>query len=1051
MSGARRPNVLTVPTGAPFLATFARALVDGSVVPGFPDPQDPTALAQATVYVPTRRAARVLAHELARLSGARAQVLPRIIPLGVMEGVENDLLFDVANPDPAVMRPFSEDLPEAVGDLRRRLTLTHMIMAWSAALRGAVMSIGPDGRLVESDDEPPLAANSPAQAFHLAGDLAALMDEMIIEGVPWDKMRTLAPQDLAGYWDITLRFLQIVTETWPDHLRALGLVDGARRQVELVRRRVEQIAAGGSGVEIVAGSTGANVSTARLIAAIAQSPRGAVVLPGLDLAMDEAAWNVIAGEGSEPEVTHAQAAFRRLLPLIGIDRRDVRGVGEVEPGVAARLAFVREAMRPAETTQTWTAWRAARSPSQIEGALAGIEIVEAADEREEALAIAVALRHAVETPDVTAALITPDRALARRVGAELQRWGIELDDSGGEPLSGAPLGVLARLAIDCARPFCASAPLLALLRHPLTRLGLPVDEIGRRVSDAEIGVLRGGRPNLEDPQGAVAAARARAAADPHAHRAVKSISAQDWEGVGDLLTRLRDALAPMRRLAVGPRPQTADWTAAHGETMRALLALAPGEESRGMEDIATLQQLLAGLGSAGDIPGGLSATDYAAFFDMAAQETALRRQRAHHPRIKSFGLLEARLMTADLAILAGLDETVWPPATRTDAFLSRPMRAQLGLSAPERRIGQTAHDFIQAVGAPRVMLTRALKRGGSPTTPSRFLQRLRALAGDAYDARRAAGARWLSLARALDTRPGEPPVKRPEPRPATSLRPTRLSVTRVETLRRDPYSIYAEHILKLIPLDGLDEDEGARGFGTRLHDALAAFQKSHPSGPLPADATAALRAATRAAFADQFADPQFLAFEQPRLESICAAFLQWDAGRREAAQEILVEEKGALDIALSDGSSFTLSAQADRIERLADGSWAVIDFKTGAPPSVRTVAVGFAPQLTLEAEMIARGAFPRAPAESHVRDAFYVKLGGPDGLTEKSAVDGRTKIPVADLGRKHLEGLRTLLDQFRLESTPYVPRPYPQFEARYNQYDHLSRHREWSAGGGDEP
>ena len=360
MSGARGPNVCTVAPGAPFLKTFARALVNGEVIAGFPDTHDPMSLAGATLYVPTRRAARALALEIARLSPARAQILPRIIPLGVMEGVENDLLFDVANPDPAIMRPFSGDLPEAIGELRRRLILTQLILKWSSALRGAVTSVGPDGRLVENEDEPALVASSPAQAFHLAGDLGALMDEMIVEGVDWDRMRTLAPENLAKYWDITLTFLKIATSWWPEHLQSLGLVEQSRRQVELVGRRVEQIRAGGSGVEIVAGSTGANVSTARLIAAIARSPNGAVALPGLDVRMDDAAWSAIAGEGSDPAATHAQAAFRRLLPLIGIDRADVRELGEGDPAIAARLAFVREAMRPAETTHAWTGWRAAR-------------------------------------------------------------------------------------------------------------------------------------------------------------------------------------------------------------------------------------------------------------------------------------------------------------------------------------------------------------------------------------------------------------------------------------------------------------------------------------------------------------------------------------------------------------------------------------------------------------------------------------------------------------------------------------------------------------------
>ncbi|MFN3890987.1 MAG: double-strand break repair protein AddB [Beijerinckiaceae bacterium] len=1048
MASRRAHNVCSIAPGAPFLPNFARALMEGRVVEGFPDKSDAASLSNATIYVPTRRAARALALELARSSERDAIILPRIVPLGVMDGVENDLLFDASTPDSELARVLGEDLPDAVGDMQRRLTLTRLIHAWSKGLRGAIQSIGADGKITASEEEPMLVAVAPAHAFHLAGDLGALIDEMIIEEVDWSKLDALAPENLAKYWGITLDFLKIATKAWPGHLEALRLIDKAARQMALVQRRVAQIEAGAaSGVEIVAGSTGANIATAHLMAAIAKSPRGAVVLPGLDKALDDESWSAIAGERSDPASGHPQGAFRRLLPLIGIGREDVRELACAAPDIAARMSLVCEAMRPAETTERWSQWRRDKSDADLEGALGEVAIIEAADEREEALAIAIALREAITVPEATAALITPDRNIARRVRAELQRWDIELDDSGGDPLANSPLGVMARLALDCAHPSCASAPLLALLRHPLVRLGFPAAWIGRLVSDAELGLLRGSQPDLADPITLVRETRDRMRNDAHTHPTIKGLTDSDWNGAGELLARLQAALEPLRKLSETlPRPQIRAWVGAHETAIRALIAQAPGEESGAIEDLAVLLLLLEELSQAQDFEDGLGADDYAVFFETAARETAVRRQRAHHPRIKSLGLLEARLMSADVTVLAGLDETVWPPATKTDSFLSRPMRAELGLSAPERRIGQTAHDFVQAFGAQRVFLTRAKKRAGAPTTPSRFLQRLGALAGKALDARREAGAYYLRMAQALDARSDLKPVARPQPRPPVELRPARLSVTRVETLRRDPYAIYAERILRLKPLDGLDEDETAQGFGTRMHEALAQFQKANPNGPGPG-ARADLLATAARVFQDLRTDPEFEAFKWPRIEAICDAWLAWESRRRADVASALIEQSAELEFRLADGTPFTLSAAADRIEKRADGSYVVIDYKTGTPPSARMVAVGFAPQLTLEAEMIRLGAFGGAPANALVSDASYVKLGGGEGVQEKGILERNSTKSVAQLGQEHMAGLRALLMQFRDPQFPYSPRPYPQFESRSTTYDHLSRYREWSSGG----
>ncbi|HEY1736131.1 MAG TPA: PD-(D/E)XK nuclease family protein, partial [Methylovirgula sp.] len=451
-----------------------------------------------------------------------------------------------------------------------------------------------------------------------------------------------------------------------------------------------------------------------------------------------------------------------------------------------------------------------------------------------------------------------------------------------------------------------------------------------------------------------------------------------------------------------------------------------------------------------DLP--FSNETYLAFFSNAAAATALKTRKTTHPRLKILGLLEARLIDADLILLGGLDETIWPPEARSDAFLNRPMRAALGLTPPERKIGQTAHDFIMAMGAPRVVLSRAQKRDGSPMVASRFIQRLSAVAGDAFTECQARGARYLALTQALD-RPQTPAkTARPMPRPALDLRPKGLSVTRIETLRRDPYAIYAEFILSLIELPTLAAPLDRRSMGTMIHDALAQFAMRWPQSPLPSEAPSELMKILRENFADDFSEPEFAAFVWPRIEAAASFYLGFEAERRDEIARIDVETRGELQIALDDGSTFKLSATADRLEHRRDGTVTIIDYKTGTPPSPNEVFVGFAPQLTLEAAMAKRGAFG-AGNQSEVADALYVKLIGKDGGKKipldfrKVKRDKDAPTPsVAEVAETHFTSLLTLLNQFRDETTPYAPRPFPKFASRFSAYDHLARVKEWALG-----
>ncbi len=1034
----RDPRVFTIPPGAPFLPTLARALLDGELIEGFPGAGGPLALAGATIYVPTRRAASGLAEALLAASGGESVLLPRIAPLGAFEPDEAATFLE-----PAGEEAPRAGLPPAVGELTRRHTLAVLVRAWGRALGGAIRGARADG-LVFDAHEPALVATTPAEAYALAGDLATLIDDMIIEGVDWRRLETLAPEAYDTYWRITLDFLEIAFAHWPQWLEEKGLIDRAKRVALMVQAEINGLERrGGRGPTIIAGSTGANRATAELIAAIARSDQGAVVLPGLDLNLDERAWAMIGAgdEAAQGRAGHPQALLHRLIGLIGVKRENVRTLGVPPSPLVARAAFLSEALRPADSTDSWRERDAALSPPAVAAALEGVSIIVADAETEEALALAIAMREVLETPGKTAALITPDPSVARRVSAELARWGVEAEDSAGRTLGESEAGALSRLVLEAAvdlTPLSAQA----LIVHPAARFGRAPADCEAAARALELGILRAAPMRaLDDLDKAFAAARA-AAGDRHAHPAIRTIGEEERGAAERLARELVAALEPLRAV---PAASLRARLEAHRSALGAILA-APEAEASAPQGLETLDQLFDEWSEAAGDGFACTLPEYAALIDDALAGVRAPPARGGHPRLRILGLLEARLLSFDRALLAGLDENVWPPAVETDAFLNRPMRAKLGLSAPERRIGQTAHDFVAALGAREVFLSRAKKRSGEPTVASRFLQRIEAAAGaKAIEAALGRGESYLRWARALDQPAEVAPVKRPAPRPPVEMRPRSLSVTRVETLRRDPYAIYAERILRLQAMEPIEREPGAREAGEAWHAALQDFAERYPSSALPTEAREVLVRLARARFAALLEHPAFEGLDWPNIEKAIDFILGFELRNRGAIQRIWVERQGELVFPLGDGKPFRLTARADRIDVLRFGGATLIDYKSGQPPGPKEVKIGFAPQLTLEAAILMRGGFKGLEKMTPLR-ALYLKLGGPDGGVERDAAGA--KAVVAELAEAHFAELVALLDAFTKPETPYLSRPFPKFAGRFSDYDHLARVKEWSATGG---
>ena len=468
--------------------------------------------------------------------------------------------------------------------------------------------------------------------------------------------------------------------------------------------------------------------------------------------------------------------------------------------------------------------------------MAGVSLIEAANAEEEALAIAICLREAIETPAKTAALVTPDRTLARRVVAALERWEVEVDDSGGDALADTPAGTFARLVAEAALGGLEPAPLLALLKHPLLRLGAEALVHARAIAALERAVLRGPRPRRGSTGLKHALTTFRQTRDElHSRDPRRFVPDGELDAAERLIEKLALALAPLEAFGHGPQ-SLFTLAQAHARAIEALSGAGKGIAAYGGTDGRQLQRTFETIADSETSQTlELNPADYPDVFHLLSSGRAERRAEIGSPRVRIFGLLEARLQSVDRIVLGGLNESTWPPDTRNDPWLSRPMRLELGLNLPELRVGLSAHDFAQGLGAPEVVLSRAAKQAGAPTVRSRFVQRLAAVAGETrWKQALRRGARYTDYARALDHPAKVSPMPRPQPVPPPEARPSQLSVTDIENWLRDPYTIYAKHVLRLLPLDAIDTPPGAADRGTFIHEAIGEFTKKH-ADTLPTD------------------------------------------------------------------------------------------------------------------------------------------------------------------------------------------------------------------------
>lgn len=940
----------------------------------------PEKLTDLLILLPTRRACRMVRDAFLRQSGGRAILLPRLQPLGDLD--EDSLMLDIAASGQGL------DIPPAIPAMERRVILTRLILA--------------------RDPHQP-----PDQAIALADALGVLLDRMKTEGLDMAALTTLVRvEGLAGRWQQTLDFLSIVLENWPRILAERGMIDAAERRSLLLRALSQHWAAHPPTHPVIAaGSTGSIPAVRGLLRVIAGMKGGRVVLPALDTGIDPASWEAV-------DDTHPLGTLKILLQDFGLTPGNVP-FWDDKIAAPTRLVLAREMMRPAATSDDWRQVRA----EVLAPALTGLERIDCANAEEEAALIALIFRAVQYQPGRTATLITADRGLARRVAGACARYDLIVDDSAGQFLHTTRIGGFLVFCAEAALSDLAPIALLSLLKHRDAALGLPPADFRAGVRRLDM-VLRGVRPGP-----GMAGLRAACAGVP-------------------ALTPLLDAVAagldPLLGLK-GAHPFRAFVLAHLYAAERVAVSTEQSGASRlwGGEDGEAAATFFAELLHYAD---GLPEVDGAGYLRVLTQlmrGVQVRTLYGAHPRLSIVGPLEARMSSADLVILGGMNEGVWPGAPEEDPWMSRPMRRDIGLPGPERSVGLSAHDFTLGFCAPRVIITRSTRSGSAPTIPSRWLQRLDTVLLAAGLSLPDGG--WLERLRARERPAWITPASRPAPTPPVAARPKTLSVTGVEQWVRDPYGVYARHILKLKQLEIIDKSIDAADRGTILHAVLEDFIRTQPD-LLPEDAYDRLVALGTARLEAEIEDVRTRHFWGVRLRKMAEWFISNEIEWRTLAVPDGLELRGEMSV---PGTDFTLTAKADRIDRMRDGSGhAIIDYKTGAVPKGAEIALGLSPQLPLEAGMLESGAFAEIGPARPVALSHWLVNGGGEGGKAAHVKDSDP----ADLGRAALAGLGEMVRRFNDPATPYFSLPRPAVAPRYNDYAHLARVQEWAVidDAGDE-
>ena len=1002
----RKQTLFTIAPHEPFLKKLADNILDGKLLNGW-DLSNPFALSDVTIILPTKRARLTLANIFCdKLSGGA--LLPNIITFG--DQSQEDIIFL-----PALD---AKPLPNAISNIKRILMLAKLVEGWA-------------------DNSPEINPQA-AEIIALASSLAQIIDTCHIENIDHKKLKNITPINLAKNWQQTLDFLLIALDAWPKILEQENKIDAAllkNYQIIQQAKAAKEIYA--DKPVIAAGSTGSILATANFLKEITKLKRGVVVLPGLDVNLSDESLVSLSDIKSNPH-GHNQYTLAKLLSYLEQKPNDVY---ELASSNNARSDIIHHSLALAQDTQKWGETRG-EFEEKIDSAFKNISLICADNDEKQARAIALACLEGLNKKK-SVGIISPDQNLARRISAELARFDIKVDDSAGTPIFHTRAGRFARQILAIAKNNFAPLDLIALLRNQYASFGLKRDEIAKRADLLEYSIFRSER--IGDGLDGIRISLQKNLTGENKYAPIK-LSEAEADRLDDLISKIDKAFTPLILLFKKKSFLVSSFASIFSQVILAIIA--PDNQDRAIkDDMKILLDWLDDLKNQANDNNSpiLNSFDIEASFKGLTSSISYRSIASYNNDVAIWGLLEARLLSPDLLIMAGLNETIWPSIADQGPFLSRNMAIEAGIEPAEKRIGQAAHDFEMAFGNENLILSYSKNIGTNPAQISRFLQRVFAFIGDEETKKcQIRGNIWLEQAQAIDFCLTPKPATRPAPCPKQELRPKSLSVTEIETLVRSPYDIYAKYVLNLKPLDNIGQLPDARDRGNIIHAIFEQFIVENIDVN-SIDAYEKIMSFAKTHFSKLSSNPSLEIVWLARFEKIAKDFIKFEQSRDANIFKRNAESYG--EWRLGDlNPSFTLRGKADRIDITKNQSLEILDFKTGYIPDPKDMKDFLAPQMLLEAAMAREGVFNDI-APMPVSALSYIKIGaGPKAFELIDfSIEKNTNLDEAidEIVRRLSMQISTYLLS---DKVPMSARIYPSAKQNFiGNYEHLARTGEWSS------
>ena len=929
-------NIYTIPPWESFVDVLAKQLLQ--------EIKDPIELCNYIILLPNRRACREFMTSLVAYNHKKLLFEPMVFPFG-------DINLELINPELALSLSDREIITSS-----QRQALLMQLLSRHQKFTSSKKSFSGQAK----------------QNAVLADKLASLIDTANWEGVPLINIQSIVPEDMAAHWEVVLDFLKIVYDFWPEILNEMNKIEASSHKPNIMNNLAQFWNERGSKFNIIAaGSTGSIPATAGLIKAVANLPNGRVFLPGLDKQMSDDKWDRI-------DIFHHQYNLKKLSQFIGVDRAQIELISDhnSNPIGESREALITVVLSPLGF----------KAESRISNtrALEDFNIIECQDPAQEAKLIALIMQEVIKQSDKTVALITPDRALVKRVNHELKRWDLRADDSGGNAL----IETMEADLIDKILEFGADIKNLNKF-FALFKNGLIASE-AISMYEQELNLQNLKLSPLEILQTSA----------PDLFAKCKNI----FEEKNTLKKYLYDIIQVAENLV------ESIWLNENGIELRKIL-----------DDIIDNLELYP----------EISKYEFPEFLRYEISKSTVRVPAGFHPRLFIYGAIEARTQKADVVIMSGLNEGTWPASISSDPWLNRSMRLELALPLPEGRFGLSSHDFVQGFCAKEVYLTRSQKSAGAPTVPCRWFLKLKTyLEGPGVSISSERSNQLLSWARQLDNPLSIKPCSRPCPNPPVTVRPKKLSVTQIEKLITDPYSIYAYKILDLKPTVQDEASYERRIRGTIAHEILENVFTNQKEVTSQAIMELAYEKTIH-----HLPDSPRNKYWLDRFETTAVWLANLHKFKARSIDKIHAEIMGYIQFE----NGFTLTARADRIDQNKDGSVDIIDYKTGVVPTKTQVLSGHKPQVLLEALILLQGGFNEVRFQT-IGSCEFWKIGG--GKKPGEILD----IPEIDADKivEAQENLNNLISKYIFSNIPFYSIPRPLFAPVYNDYEHLARVKEWS-------